>query len=384
MESFRLHPGLEALRDGFFMTDADWRVTYWNPAAERLLHAPRNEMLGNPLWDALPELRDTPAWEHLHHIVVRGSTCDFLLPHPKDPPVVLAMHAAPLEAGGVAVQPRDATDHHRQQVELAHLAAEAQNASRAKTRFFTAVSHELRTPLNAIIGYTHLLSTGAYGEMVEGAERAASRAGICAEHLARLVDDVLLLTTMEFGRIAIAPQRLDLSPYLSASVVAWQHQAEAKGLRFSVDVARNASSIETDPERLRQLLGAVLSNAVKFTSRGAIRIATHASECDAHGYDAADRGLPGSSVPRPWAEITITDTGPGIPQADWQRVFDPFERLGDPARTESMTQGTGLGLTLARQLASLLRGEIWVSDPPGGGAAFHLRLPQRIGASGTV
>jgi signal transduction histidine kinase len=284
----------------------------------------------------------------------------------------------PLPGGGISLLFEDVSDRLERERELARLAAEAEEASRAKSRFFAAVSHELRTPLNAIVGYTHLLGTGTYGGMPDGAERAAERAGVCAEHLARLVDDVLLLTTTELSRLPVSPRPVPLEALLPSVLTPLQHQAEAKGLAFSLDLPTEMPALETDPERLRQLLQALVSNAIKFTSRGAVHVAVRAVTAWERPSELRAAGR-GREVPA--VEISVSDTGPGIAPEDRERIFDAFEQLGDPARHDSMSRGTGLGLTIARQLARLLRGTLEVDGAPGEGSVFRLRIPRVFGAA---
>jgi len=143
-----------------------------------------------------------------------------------------------------------------------------------------------------------------------------------------------------------------------------RQQAEAKRLGFEVEVAEDAGEVETDPDRLRQLLLALVGNAVKFTAQGGVRIATRTPP------DA-----PGS------LEVAVGDTGPGISPEDRDRIFEAFEQLGDPSRSDSMTRGTGSGLTIARKLAGLLRGSLTVEGREGGGSVFRLRLPRAFPAA---
>jgi signal transduction histidine kinase len=299
---------------------------------------------------------------------------------------VITAYVSPMDDGGLAVQfgdaagaegelpggeawwqsvaemeARRAEEPTPRELDLARSAAEAEDADRAKSRFFAAVSHELRTPLNAIVGYTHLLSSGTYGEIPPAAQRAADRAGVCAEHLARLVDDVLLLTTTEIGRLPVVPTPVELAHLLVVTAEPLRQQAEAKGLRFRVEVATATPTVATDPDRLRQLLHTLLGNAVKFTRRGEIFLGA--------------RPGPGESV-----DLYVADTGPGVPVEERERIFAPFEQLGDPSRSDSMRHGTGLGLTVARQLATLLHAQLWVEGRTDGqnGAVFRLRLPVRF------
>ncbi len=358
---------LEAIRDGFVAVDSAWRIVYINRAAEQLLRLPRDRATGMDVHALLPPgppeiveaLVATMAdGEPRHLSAVRPDSRAF-----RDR--LFDVWTYPLSFGGVSILFEDVTGRVSREVDLARLAAEAEEANRAKSRFFTAVSHELRTPLNAIVGYTHLLSTETYGPVPAAAQRAAERAGICAEHLARLVDDVLLMTTAEVGRLPVSPSPVPLERFLRAAMEPLRQQAEAKRLGFEVEVAEDAAEVETDPDRLRQLLLALVGNAVKFTAQGRVRIATRALPDD-----------PGA------LELEVEDTGPGISPEDRDRIFEAFEQLGDPSRSDSMTRGTGSGLTIARKLAGLLRGSLTVEGGEGGGSVFRLRLPRAFPATG--
>lgn len=365
---------LEAVRDGYIGVDADWRVAYINRAARMLLRLPRREAVGAKLWSLLPgdsaeiegALRATmldAQPRHLRHIsplgeVFRGRAFD--------------LWTSPLADGGISILFQDVTDHLQREKELARYAAEAQEANRAKDRFFAAVSHELRTPLNAIVGYTYLLTSDAYGALPDEARRAASRAETCAQHLGWLVDDLLLLTSTEIDRIEITPTRVHLRDLLPETLQLARHQAEAKGLEFAIDLPDGLPPVETDAGRLRQLLNALVSNAVKFTAAGSVRISAAAHDERAAGTHAEP---PGTEDGSGWVEIVVADTGPGVADADRERIFAPFEQLGDPSRSASLRHGVGLGLAVARQLSHLLRGELWLEPGSGRGSRFHLRLP---------
>jgi PAS domain S-box-containing protein len=363
---------LESIHDGFIAVDSSWRIVFLNAVAESLLRLPRDRALGAPVWPLLPSrpgeigecLRATMAdgiQRHLRDVrpegrVFRGRVFD--------------VWTHPLVGGGISALIEDVSERAQREQELAHLAAEAEEANHAKSRFFAAISHELRTPLNAIVGYTHLLTLETYGPMPEGAHRAADRAGVCAEHLSRLVDDVLLLTTTEINRIPVVPSPLDLGNYLPSVTEPMAHQAAAKQLEFELSIPPDLPSIQTDPQRLRQLLVAMLSNAIKFTESGTIRLDVSLPHdippAPDAGYDL---------FPRQQVEFAVTDTGPGVAEADRERIFGAFEQLGDPSRSQSMIHGTGLGLTIARQLAELLHGSLFLAESSERGSKFCLRLP---------
>lgn len=356
---------LESIRDGFVAVDAGWRVVYINGVAESLLRFGRDQVLGLSIWPLLPRgpreiaesLRQTMADGEPRHLrevrpegrVFRGRIFDLWI--------------YPLPGGGISLMFEDVTERVNRERELARLVSQANEANEAKGRFFAAISHELRTPLNAIVGYTHLLNSSTYGRMPDAARRAAERAGVCAEHLARLVDDVLLLTTAEIGRLPVIPEEVRLDEYLPTVLEPHKHQAEAKRLAFVLEIDPPASLIETDPQRLRQLMASLVSNAVKFTASGSVRIEV--------GISGAVDGE------TPMVEFRVRDTGRGIPLADQDRIFEPFEQTGDPARSQSMTMGSGLGLTVAHRLARLLNGQLSLESSSRSGSTFCLQLPLR-------
>jgi PAS domain S-box-containing protein len=351
---------LESIQDGFVAVDAEWRIAYMNRVAERFSGVPRVRATGEVLWSVLP-LEPGEVRECLEATMRDGTKRHLRSVEPKGTLFgdhVFDLWTYPLPGGGISILFEDATDRVTREQQLALLALEAREANQAKSRFFTAVSHELRTPLNAIVGYTHLLATETYGPLPEGARRAADRAGVCAEHLSRLVDDLLLLTASELGKVSVTPSSVRLPSFLHAAAEPHRHQAEAKGLTFVLEVPEELPAVETDAERLRQLLNALLNNAIKFTRRGSITLSAR---------------MVGDQL-----DISVSDTGPGIPIEERERIFSPFERLEDLARSNPLTNGAGLGLTVARQLAALLRGTLRLDDSVEPGCRFSLTIPARF------
>jgi PAS domain S-box-containing protein len=348
---------LASIRDGFLAVDPEWRVVYVNPAAEALLRVRLRKAVGASLLDYLPD--NPPELKHaLRHTMEDGLPRGLHAVRPEAEWLrgrCFDLSIDPLAGGGISLLFQDVTERQEREVELARLASEAEEASRARSRFFAAVSHELRTPLHAIVGYTHLLSTDSYGDIPAPASRAAERASVCAEHLARLIDDVLLLTTAEIDRLPMYPASLRLADFAAEVLEPLRRQAEAKGLRFELDVPAELPPMLVDPERLRQVLYRLVTNAIKFTPRGQVRVAARAE---------------GGGV-----ELRVEDSGPGIAEADRARIFEVFEQVCDDARTDSMNRGTGLGLTIARSLAERLGGSLRLEQPEAGGSAFVVWLP---------
>jgi signal transduction histidine kinase len=224
---------------------------------------------------------------------------------------------------------------------------------RLKDDFIAAVSHELRTPLTAIIGYIELLDEeGADGPNIG---RFAEVIGRNAEQLLRLVGDLLFLSRMRSGKLALELQGIDLAEIAAEAVAELRPDAQLK----HIDVVLSAAPVPlfaADPGRIAQLMASLLSNAVKFTGPGGrVEVRT----------GMADGG----------AVLTVADTGMGIPAADLERIFERFYRTA--AATRQMIPGTGLGLAIATAIADAHNGAIAVESAEGQGSTFTVRLPLR-------
>jgi signal transduction histidine kinase len=263
----------------------------------------------------------------------------------------IAMHSFNLE-----LLSRDLLDAN---VRLEERAQQVTEANMAKSRFLANVSHELRTPLNAIVGYNALALSGLYGEVSPELRGAHDRIRAAADHLLRVVNDVLDLSKIEVGRMEVDLRTAALEPLLEDVVSIVEPVAEAKDVRIDLVVARDLPDVVTDSRHLRQILMNLATNAIKFTERGSVTIVARRGE----GADARA------------ALITIEDTGIGIAERDLDRIFDEFEQVNPSARGDSISRGTGLGLTVSRRLARLLGGDVRVESHLGAGSRFTLTVP---------
>jgi signal transduction histidine kinase len=245
-------------------------------------------------------------------------------------------------------------------VRLEERSQQIAEANRAKSRFLANVSHELRTPLNAIVGYNSLARDGIYGELSAPLRGVHDRIAAAADHLLGLVNDVLDLSKIEVGRMAVEPQPVNLGSLVDAVATVIEPMASAKRLHVDVVVARDLPVLHTDPGHVRQILLNLVSNAVKFTERGAITIVARRQEPDL-----------GEGV-----VVIVEDTGIGIAHEDHDRIFQEFEQVRPSGRGDSLERGTGLGLAIARKLARLLGGDVKVRSAPGAGSRFILTLPR--------
>ncbi|HEX2206182.1 MAG TPA: PAS domain S-box protein [Longimicrobium sp.] len=230
--------------------------------------------------------------------------------------------------------------------------AEAEAANRAKTDFLSVVSHELRTPLNAIVNFSEMLLEGEAGALTDVQRRHLDRIYGNVGQLQRMVEDVLGYARLDSGESGIQLEHVDLCAVAEEVAREFAGTLGRRGVELEV-LKDDGTTAETDPHRCRELLRAVLSNAVKFTETGRIRVSVE-REPD-------------------WVAVAVTDTGIGIDEAHIERIWDPFWQAEHPLIRRA--GGSGLGLSVARRLAGLLGGDIAVSSASGEGSTFTVRLP---------
>jgi signal transduction histidine kinase len=241
---------------------------------------------------------------------------------------------------------------------------ELKELDKLKSTFLANVSHELRTPMNTIIGYTELLIDRVDGPVNEEQEKSLKKVATNAKHLLRLINDVLDISKMESGEVALEIKELDLKWLVDAVTPAFEPLIKQKGLNLTVNFDEGLPFIYGDEERIKQILINLLSNAIKFTHRGGITISAKLSE----------RGTKHGEPPI-FTEICVEDTGIGIKEGDLGRIFDKFFQV-DPSSVRQY-EGTGLGLSIVKGLVSLHKGMIWVTSTYGKGSRFCFTLPLR-------
>src|SRR6185437_2536961 len=252
------------------------------------------------------------------------------------------------------------------------LRQEAEAASTAKTDFMAKMSHEIRTPINAMMGYAELLEMGISGEVTETQAKQLARIRASGEHLTALVNEILDLAKIEAGGMTLEPSIATAGEAAEAALALIRPQASTKGVELAPSVQGDAASRYVgDPQRVQQILTNLLSNAVKFTATGG-----NVSVRCGRGAPPAQVGSNGHHA---WTWITVDDTGVGIAHEDLERIFQPFVQV-DQGYTRAHG-GTGLGLTISRNLAQMMGGEITVESTPGRGSRFSLWLPAPEGAA---
>ncbi len=301
-------------------------------------------------------------------------------------PVRLALWAIGLAAAATLIAGSIRERQHSRRIadrsqELEHLSTELLYANRAKSEFLANVSHELRTPLNAIVGFVDLLRDGVYGELAPRQIGPVDRIAASASHLRHLVDQVLDLAKITAGRLEVHTDVVDLRSFVLDIAGEMEPLIAERGLAVSVAIGVTLPRLRTDPVHLRQILVNLLGNAIKYTNAGSIVI--RARLIGGSPENRLTRTTPDSVWIQPlvppaeglWLAAQVVDTGIGIAEQDYDRIFDEFEQVGAGPRGESMQRGTGLGLSISRRLARLLGGDIVVESELGKGSAFTLWLP---------
>ena len=264
--------------------------------------------------------------------------------------VIADANGEPRRVVGVAV---DTTERKAAELEREKLLREAREASEAKSHFISVISHEFRTPLTAIIGYADLLSTRVSGSLTTTQERQLDRIRASAWHLTQMVEEILTFSRLEGGRETLSISPTDVPSLVRETVALMAPGAAAKGLALACDLPGEPLTLLTDGVKLRQILLNLVGNAVKFTERGGITLQV----------------LPRRNT----IDFVVRDTGIGIAPEDLPHIFERFwQAQQGPTR---LVSGAGLGLTVSRQLANLLSGNLTVESELGVGSTFTLTLP---------
>jgi two-component system sensor histidine kinase/response regulator len=359
---------VEGALDAVIQMDAGGRVTSWNSQAEQVFGWSAAEAIARPVAELIvPRDRRDAHLQGLQRFRETGQG-----PYVNQRLEVEALHrdghAFPIE---IAITPihhgaepqfcafiRDITARKQYERELKHAKEQAEAANRTKSDFLANMSHEIRTPLNGILGFTELLIRNA-----DGGDEAERRDYVrtirsSGKHLLELINDILDLSKIEAGKLQVELTACSPHHIIAEVVSVLRARAQEKGI--SLDYRWDSQipeSIQSDPYRLRQTLMNLVGNAVKFTEIGGVKIVARLVTTD------ADARL----------EIAVTDTGIGIESEQLDEIFKPFVQSDN-----SMTRrfgGTGLGLTITKNICESLGGTLQVTSEPGRGSTFVVRVP---------
>jgi PAS domain S-box-containing protein len=357
-----MHALLETLPLPVVIRDAERRVTMVNAAWEDMLGVSRNEIIGKTL-DSDPRQPKTKGHRETDDEVLTTrkplryettvSTRDGTVYN-----VLVAKTPLVAEDGsivGIASVTTDISEQKRISATLERAREAAEAAVQVKSRFLANMSHELRTPLNGVVGMASLLENTALDAKQRRFVRTLKSS---AEALITLINDVLDLSKAEAGKLALTVAPIELRREIEQIAALFGARAHDKGIELAAHIAPGVpASIQGDPIRLRQVLGNLINNAVKFTDTGAVLL----------GVAVVEDG--GAAL----LEFSVTDTGIGVDPAEQRRIFEAFEQA-DGSVTRKFG-GTGLGLAISRQLIDLMRGTMTLESEPGRGSRFSFRIP---------
>ena len=381
----RLRTVLETAAEGILGFDSQGVILQLNQAAERIFGAA--DLRGKPVTTLLAQ-SDAGSLATLtgtlgrtqEHSGRRGDGSSF--------PLEMSVSKVPLGDGTVYTAiVRDVTERKRAESEIRRLnqqlerrveerTAELQRANdelaqardaadasnRAKSQFLANMSHELRTPLNAVIGYTELLQDVAKDEGYNDLLPDLGKIQTAGRHLLTLINDVLDLSKIEAGKVALCPETLDVASLVGGVAATIRPLVEKNENAFHLRCPADAGSLQADATRVRQCLLNLLSNAGKFTSKGEVTL-----EVERRPAAGGDRIV-----------FRVSDTGIGMSPEQVGRIFQPFVQADDS--TTRKYGGTGLGLTISRKLAQMMGGDIQVESEAGKGTRFTFDLPAQATA----
>jgi PAS domain S-box-containing protein len=365
----------DVLDVGVLCVDPQLIVTGWNDWLERATGKRASSVVGRPLADVEPQLRPTSrsALEqavrgttvvmsqrlHGYLIAIPAHTGLERFAHMQQSVRILPVFSDDGEERGAAALIQDVTERVTREEELRTAMEAAQIANKVKSDFLASMSHELRTPIGAMSAYADLLTDGIFGEVSDAQREPLQRIKNVGNHLLGIVEQILTFARIEAGRETVRATDIDAIGITKEATMAVEPLVSKKHLSLTSEFAAPSIPMRTDAVKLRQILINLLGNAVKFTQAGGISITV---------------SLPSDEM----VAFEIKDTGPGIAPQDLARIFDPFTQVsGSLSRSH---EGTGLGLSVSRELTRLLGGDIIVSSELGVGSVFTAILPRHASA----
>ncbi|MFN0302449.1 MAG: PAS domain S-box protein [Burkholderiales bacterium] len=358
---------LKATHEGFWHIDVNHRTLDVNPAMCTLLGRTREQILGRTVFDFVDSDKATIFQAELAaRSNGKSGAYEIAFSRPDGTEVNCLINATPLfddrgDAVGSVGLCSDISLFKQTQAALERARNEALAASLAKSEFVANMSHEIRTPMNGVLGMTGLLLKTELSERQRHFASTVQSSGVA---LLKVLNDVLDFSKMEAGKIEFEVIDFRFRDAVEGVVQLFAERAHAKGLELSCRIAREVpDALRGDPGRIRQVISNLLNNALKFTAEGEVRVLVQALPPAADGI-----GL----------MVIIQDTGIGIDAAVQSRIFEPF--IQADSGTTRRYGGTGLGLTVCRDLVQRMGGEIGVESEPGQGSSFWFTIPLALGS----
>lgn len=348
---------VESAGDAIISTDTEDRILTWNRGAQVIFGYGKEEAIGQGLALLLPPGRLKEPEEIRNKVRITGVVRNLEVPRKRkdDTIIQVALAVSPIHDTtgnviGFLYLAKDITEKKRYERRLREL-------DKMKSDFVSNVSHELRTPLTAIKGSVDNMLDGLTGQLNEKQIRYLARIKSNTDRLARLINNLLDLSRIEAGGIDLKPAYLNVVPLAKEVVEILRTVAMEKLISLELAPAGDGVTAWADRDKVAQVLMNLIGNAVKFTPpHGQVIVAI-----DKNGAE--------------WAQISVADTGPGIPPEEANRIFDKFYQIAQGGKQKA--RGTGLGLAISKALVEMHGGKIWMESEVGRGSTFSFTLPAR-------
>lgn len=352
---------LNMAAEGVIVTDGELRILVFSGGAETIFGYAANEIIGRSIEVLIPESARVRHREHVARFKEKSATSLRMRGRLQTMGVSRSGAAVPIEVDLsrltaprgeiITAIVRDVTERAEAERSLAAAAERAHAANQAKSAFLAAMGHEIRTPLNGVLGMAQVMA----GDELPPRQR--ERLAIIresGESLLQILNDLLDLSKIEAGKLALEDAEFDLEDLLTSAHASFSALASQKGLTYRLKISERAKGrYRSDPLRLRQVLHNLISNAIKFTTEGGVEVAV--------GRRAGQ------------LLVEVNDTGIGIPPERLPQLFEKFEQAD--SSTTRRFGGTGLGLAICRDLAGLMGGTITATSRVGAGSTFRVEIP---------
>lgn len=367
----RLASAVESIQDAFALFDSSDRLILCNSVYRRLVGAVvSGSLVGKSYESILDATIQELAFENEAELARFRDECRTARRDPKGAVEARTRDGRSLRItdrrtpeGGIVETIWDLTEDVHRERELGEARAAAEAGSAAKSEFLSSMSHELRTPMNAILGFAQLLQRDKKEPLSERHKERVDHILRGGEHLLRLIDDILDLSRIEAGRVAISPEPVSVEDVLDEVRRTLEPMATRQGISLEVEAPRaKLPLVDADRTRLVQILTNFGSNALKY-NRPTGRVTFTVSTLRAHGL-----------------RVTVVDTGMGIATERQGKLFQPFQRAGQET---GPIEGTGIGLVIAKRLAELMGGDVGFRSEAGQGSEFWVDIPLHVSGAGS-
>jgi PAS domain S-box-containing protein len=381
---------IESNIDALMAIDPRGIITDVNKQTEALTGCTRDELIGAPFKKYFTDASRAEAG--INRVLTEGKVTNYELTararDGKETTVsynATTFHDRDRRLQGVFAAARDVTELKRYEQTLHQKNVELEASSRMKSEFLANMSHELRTPLNAVIGFSEALKDGLMGDLTEQQRGFIGNIFSSGNHLLSLINDILDLSKVEAGTMTLDLESVPVSSLLMNSLSIVRGKAATRHIRLAIDGGDDLGAFQADARKVKQIAYNLLSNAVKFTVEGGLvtlrASRTTRAEVGQLSGSWASRTFPlADNEFEEFLEISVTDTGIGIPPEGLELLFKPFSQIDSGLARKY--EGTGLGLAMVKLLAELHGGVVAVESAVGEGSRFTVWLPLRAAEEG--